>query len=174
MKYFFAFLFITSVFLGNAQGIEENNAFKHTHSAGLTVLKTLPVFGIGYRYETKKRFLFDLDFGISSKLGPKVITQHTKYWGLTEISIIYEIGKPSRTDFYIYSANGLIKKTHSYLNTTNERKENTELHINNSLGVGVEFLILKQLGFNLSMYVDIFDKYFGDNGGAHLAIYYKF
>lgn len=67
-----------------------------------------------------------------------------------------------------------MKKNHSYLNTVNEREENTELYINNSLGVGVEFLILKQLGFNLSMYVNIFDKYYWDNGGAHLAIYYKF
>ena len=162
-----------STFLGKAQDSGNNNDFKHTHSAGLTILKTLPVFGVGYRYETKKRFMFDLDFGITKTNDAKVTTSKNHRQGV-EISLLYEIGKPSRTDFYIYLANSIVHRKHQFIDSNNKNRYEDNLYSSHSIGVGVEFLILKKIGFNMSMYSFIYNKYTWVNLGAHLALYYKF
>jgi len=121
---------------------EENVRFKNAIGLGAGFTTG---YGLSYRYIPKQ-------FGVQINFAPyKSESRNITSLGLTFICNLIEAEK---TSLYLYQANHYYYekykyKSYSYYrNSSNDKTEITK-HFNTGLGIGIEFIMLKRISFNI-------------------------
>lgn len=155
------FVFSQKIILGQTSEIKYENLFKHSIgvAAGFTT-----GYGMSYRYWPKK-------IGVQTTFA--VIKDSYNLQLNTGITFLYKLIEVENTNLFLYQGNQYFYEESNYSDGVNEYKSSNG-HFNNGIGLGIEFIILKRVSFNImggyASYED-FDR-IGLTGET--ALYFKF
>jgi hypothetical protein len=114
--------------------------------------------GISFKYTPNK-------FGIQTTFSPYYDERKTRLSiGLT---LLYNLIKVEKTTFYLYQGNHFIYS--NYYNSNSETKG-----FNNGMGLGIEIIILKRVGFNLMFGYTFYNNFAEFRRRGKAGLYYKF
>jgi hypothetical protein len=137
-----SFLLIVSLFIVqfslSAQEVsqsEDKDTFKHSLGIGAGFTTG---YGLSYRFYPKR-------FGVQTNFAPYKDNARNEYsFGLT---LLFKLVETDKTNLFLYQGNHYFyrKEKHPYWN----QSEIISRYLNNGIGIGIEFIILKRVSFNL-------------------------
>lgn len=163
-------MLLFSIRLVAQNATEETSPEKFKHAIGAGAGFTTG-YGLSYRYTPGK-------FGIQVNFAPYHDNETDRYSiGLTPL---YFLIQNKGSNLYIYQGN------HYYYNSqltyvydpnmpaSQDQVRTKEGYFNNGLGIGVEFIILKRIGFNLMAGYAAYKNFEQLNVTGETGLYYKF
>jgi hypothetical protein len=91
-------------------------------------------YGLSYRYWPKK-------FGIQVTFAPYE-NKYEAHYSLG-VAFLFKVIETDKTNFFLYQGNHLLFNTDKYY------ERNHDVNSYNGIGIGIEFIILKRISFNL-------------------------
>jgi len=115
-----------------------NQPFKH--AVGVTVGFTIGS-GLSYRYSVDK-------FGIQVSFLP--LKEETRSRYTVGLSFFYKLVQSEKVDFFMYQGNQYLYKSDADIYSgENTKTDLIESYLNNGIGVGIRFIILKRVGLDI-------------------------
>ena len=185
MKLFFSkglviFFLLIGGLISNAQVSseqEKNLLYKHAIGAGAGFTTG---YGLSYRYIPSK-------WGFQINFAPYYTKETERYSiGLTAL---YRLIESKVSSLFLYEGNHFYYDSYiTYYDPTNPqvvymsgaaqnnliKKRETENFVNNGIGVGIEFIIVKRIGFNLMGGYAFYRNFEQLNFTGETGLYYKF
>ncbi|MFZ6052476.1 hypothetical protein [Halocola ammonii] len=174
MKYFTTLFFFIALTMMSVQGQSENDTIPNSnslmkHSLGATAARANGV-GLTYRY-------WPGNFGVQATFGPYLEDDLANI--SAGITFLYRIAGTEHVELFAYQGNhyrfeeyyeGFYSPGPPY----HDDKLVTEENFNTGIGLGVEFIILKQINLDLMLGYTAIDNFTGltITGGA--GLYYNF
>ena len=158
-----ALIFTLSITFGQnvADPAEENNL---RHSLGVGAGFTTGI-GMSYRYSFNR-------FKIQATFAPISDNYSVNYHaGLTAL---YSLIDAKNTIFYLYQGNYFHYEKYKNYNSFYGVKERIRRDWNHGLGIGIEFIILKRIGFNLMGGYALYDSFDRIGITGETGLYYMF
>lgn len=133
------------------------------HALGMAAGATTG-YGLSYRYNPSK-WTFQTTFA-------PIITEYSNRVSLG-ISFLYYLAENNRTSLYLYEGNHYLyhKSKNPY---ENYYPDENDSFWNNGVGIGIEFIIFKQVSFNLMAGYGFYDNFKQLNVTGETGLYYRF
>jgi len=164
------FLFLLQSVLGQKQNDTANNiTFKHALgvAAGFTT-----GYGLSYRFTPNK-------FGVQLTFAPYKNDETAQY--SLGITFMYKIIESEFANFFLYQGNHFFytkDKTYDYIyyypNFSFTGREVVDKYWNNGIGIGIEFIILKRVSFNLMGGYAAYKNFENINITGETGLFFKF
>lgn len=99
-------------------------------------------YGLSYRYIPKR-------FGVQANFTPLKNDTETRF--SVGVTFLYRLIETEKTNLYLYQGNHYLysKEKHPYDYYSYRVPDKVDKYFNNGLGIGIEFIILKRVSFNL-------------------------
>lgn len=155
----FVFFMHISLYGQETASAKDNTQFKHSLGvgAGLTT-----GYGLSYRY-------------VPNKFGIQLTTALLKNDYNTDfnlgVTFLYKLIEAEKTNFFLYQGNMYYFNRYQY---EDYYPEETSSYLNNSLGIGIEFIILKRVSFNLMGGYAFLDNFEQIGFTGETGLYFKF
>lgn len=174
--YIASFLLISVTLKLEAQNIgkqDTQQTFKHGVGAGAGFTTG---FGLSYRY-------MPLRYGVQLNFAPYHSIETDMYsLGLT---FLYRLVETQTANLYLYQGNHYFYnsqtiyyvdqgKMNQTIDQTNYSNRTVESYVNNGLGIGIEFIIVKRIGFNIMMGYATYNNFSEVNFTGETGLYFKF
>jgi len=158
-------LLFTFPLKSNAQEVPETTKpVRLKHALGMAAGATTG-YGLSYRYNPSK-------WTIQTTFAP-IMTDYSNRVSLG-ISFLYYLAENNHTSLFLYEGNHFLynkSKNDDYYYTF---PEPVEKFWNNGVGIGIEFIIFKQVSFNLMAGYGFYDNFSQLNVTGETGLYYKF
>lgn len=162
--FFLMLLYVIQQPLNGQDQVNNNENGRFRNALGIGAGFTTGI-GVSYRYYFSK-------FGLQVTFGPLQDNDTHRY--STGLTFIYNIIETSKTNFFLYQGNHYFYTKEKYHSTYYPFNNKTTDYFNNGIGMGMEFIILKRVSFNLMGGYGVYKsfKYFSLTGET--GLYYKF
>lgn len=167
-----------STYITYAQQIDSTKTTPsyYKHSIGVT-LTTTSGMGLSYRYQLKN------GFGIQTSYLPIFETAtYGEKLHVFGLCFLYNFHRSEKTNFYVYEGNSLlvyrVNKRQDYFNNNgfyqySEQRTYYESFLNQSIGLGMEFLIQERGGFNIQLGIGGYNNFSSILPSGGFSLYYK-
>jgi hypothetical protein len=138
------------------------NKFKHAlgFGAGFTT-----GYGLSYRFMPNK-------FGVQTNFAP----YKDKYRALFSfgITFLYKLIETNNINLFLYQGNHYFYRKEKYIYYDQNDSYQVDKYFNNGLGIGIEFIILKRLSFNLMGGYAGFENFNKISFTGETGLYFRF
>lgn len=152
---------------------DSTKLFKHSIGVGAGFTTG---YGLSYRFMPNK-------LGVQVNFAPYHTTLIDRY--STGISFFYRLIESKTTNLFLYQGNHYYysSETHYFMNSdlmeetyeiTNHMTSKKDNYVNNGLGIGIEFIIVKRIGFDIMMGYAFYNTFTQVNFTGEAGLYYKF
>ena len=166
IKVFIILMFLSTVQLSSygQDQVNTNENARFRNALGIGAGFTTGI-GVSYRYYFSK-------FGIQATFGP--LQDNDTYRYSAGLTFIYNLIETSKTNFFLYQGNHYFYTREKYHGSYYSFNNQTTKYFNNGVGMGLEFIILKRVSFNLMGGYGVYKnfKYFSLTGET--GLYFKF
>ena len=171
-------LFSAAAAFSFSQTTTEETIPHYNHAVGAAAGFTT-VYGLSYRY-TPTKFGFQVTFAPYKSAG---VSRYSM--GLT---LLYTIIETKNTNLFLYQGNHYFYHSWTeYIDTATQivyypkpnftttiEKKNVDSYFNCGIGIGIEFIIAKRIGFSLMGGYAFYDNFRNVNFTGETALYFKF
>ncbi|MBG0860063.1 MAG: hypothetical protein IQL11_11200 [Bacteroidales bacterium] len=157
------FLFLFNQTLSGQEQADTAKSTKFKHALGFGAGFTTG-YGLSYRFIPKK-------FGVQANFAPYKDSYNTSL--SIGITFLYKLIETRFTNFFLYQGNHYFYHKEKYYYDNPESYEVNKF-FSNGLGVGIEFIILKRLSFNLMGGYSVRDNFNKINFTGETGLYFRF
>lgn len=136
---FLLILFFVNETISGQEKDDTINRTKFKHALGFGAGFTTG-YGLSYRFMPNK-------LGVQTNFAP--FKNNYETWLSFGITFLYKLIETKSTNLFLYQGNHYFYRKEKYLGYYNNSPDQVDKYFNNGLGIGIEFIILKRLSFNL-------------------------
>jgi hypothetical protein len=136
---FLLILFFVNRTISGQEKVDTINITKFKHALGFGAGFTTG-YGLSYRFMPNK-------FGVQTNFAPYKDNYET--WLSFGITFLYKLIETKNTNLFLYQGNHYFYHKEQYFDYYNNSPDQVDKYFNNGLGIGIEFITLKRLSFNL-------------------------
>jgi len=143
---------------------QENKAFNHSIGVGAGFTTG---YGLSYRFWPKK-------IGAQATFAP--FKDESSFQFNIGVTLLYKLIETEKTNLFLYQGNEWYYKNYelTYYGNTGPVEKREQDYFHNSIGIGIEFIILKRVSFNIMGGYASYENFSRIGFTGETGLYFKF